>query len=429
MCTKWRLWTSVWVMGIWLFVCVSVVFPQQRQVFGPFVPYEKSHVWLIEQGHTNYALPDSFLIQNSEALFVNDTLRIRNVDYTIDYINGIVTWKLLWPQNTPARMTYHILPIGLRKSYSRHRLKPLADSERRIYTFPPERTREEIKARRSNLRKNGSIVRGVSLGSNQGLKVESGLRMNISGRITENVEVIAALTDQTTPIQPEGNSQTLNEIDKIFVQIKSDRYQATMGDYYLQFDGSEFGRYNRKLQGAMGIANLQDHKVTLSAAVSKGKYTTNQFSGLEGNQGPYQLKGDQGQIDIIVLAGTEKVWIDGQQMTRGENNDYIIEYSNGQITFTRHRLITSDSRITVDFQYSDLKYQRSLYGVHSQSSFWGGNVKLDMRVIREADNKVYPLDFTLSDDMLRRLEDAGDLIDSAFVDGARYVGEGKGSYV
>ena len=241
------------------------------------------------------------------------------------------------------------------------------------------------------------------MGSNQGLKLDSGLRMQISGRIADKVDVIAALTDQNTPIQPEGNTQSLQEIDKVFVQIKSDRFEAVLGDYELTFQDGEFGRYARKLQGAMGTVDSGNSSVTFSGAVSRGQYTTNQFSGIEGNQGPYQLKGNQGQTEIIVLAGTEKVWINGEQMTRGENNDYVIEYGNGQLTFTRNRLITDESRITVDFQYSDQRFRRNLYSGRVSTGFWDQKIQLVTTVLHEGDDKDNPLDFTLSEANLARL--------------------------
>jgi hypothetical protein len=389
--------------------------------------FPRREIFLSTNDGTSLSLPDSFLIRGSETISTLDTLLTRNVHYRIDYTTGSVTLLLPYPKERLFTVVYRYLPLNLKRSWYRRQMV----YEKDTIAAPVRKKEQEPPAvrERSDLRKNGSIVRGISLGSNQGLKVESGLRMNISGKIADRVEVLAALTDQNTPIQPEGNTQTLNEIDKVFVQIKSDRFNATLGDYYLSFKGSEFGHYERKLQGAMGIAEFDNYKVTLSGAVSKGKYTTNQFQGQEGNQGPYQLTGENGEIDIIVLAGTEKVWIDGELMTRGETNDYVIEYSNGELTFTRQRLITADSRITVDFQYSDLQFQRSLYSARTQADLWDGRIQVDMRYLRESDNEDNPLDFVLTDEHRAQLERAGDNLDSAYVSGVRFSGDGKGYYV
>ncbi|MGH7450759.1 MAG: hypothetical protein ACRENG_05405, partial [bacterium] len=165
----------------------------------------------------------------------------------------------------------------------------------------------------------------------------------------------------------------------------------------------------------------------LSAADSRGKFTTKQFNGIEGKQGPYQLQGDRGQIDILVLAGTERVWLDGQLMTRGENNDYVIEYSNGQLTFTRKRLITSDTRITVDFEFSDERFRRNLYSAQGLVTGFNDKVKWQTTLIREGDDQDNPLEFTLDETDRELLAAAGDSL--AFRDGSIFVGAGKGSYI
>ncbi|MCK5739712.1 hypothetical protein KAH55_11035, partial [bacterium] len=261
------------------------------------------------------------------------------------------------------------------------------------------------------------------------MKVESGLRLQLAGRVAEKVDVVAALNDQNTPIQPEGNSQTLQEIDKIFVEIKGKQFAATLGDYVFNLDTGEYGRYSRKLQGAMGTVRWRDTSVRFSAALSRGQYHTNKLAGTEGNQGPYQLRGAKGEANIIVIAGTERVWLDGEKLTRGENNDYVIEYGNGQLSFTAKRLITENSRIVVDFQYSGENYKREFIGGEVQSSFWQQRLKFSANFIHENDDNENPLAFTLTPENEQELQGAGDALDSTYISGAVFVGENKGAYV
>lgn len=418
---------NIWLTLFFIPLIPFTTFSQEKNRYNLF---EKNISLQIDSARMTYDLPDSFLIQNSERVLFDSTQLHQNIDYSIDYTKGKFYLKKRLPSDHALNIYYRFLPFKIQQKYFRRELifyqpADLGSESVSQYRAAQKTSREAASA----LNQNGSIVRGISIGSNQGLKLESGLRMEISGKIADKIEVVAALTDHNTPIQPEGNTQTLQEIDKVFVQVTGDRLQATLGDYYLAFEGTEFSPYNRKLQGLMGSVELGNAKVTMSAAVSRGKFTTNQFLGQEGNQGPYQLKGDRGQIDIIVLAGTEKVWIDGQVMTRGENNDYIIEYSNGQITFTRHRLITADSRITADFQYSDQTFQRGLFGVDAASKFAKDKFKIGLRMLRESDTKENPLDYSLNDETRERLQLAGDNNDSAFVSGVNFLGAGKGNYV
>src|SRR5207247_1779133 len=61
----------------------------------------------------------------------------------------------------------------------------------------------------SNLQKSGSLLRGFTIGSNRDLTLNSGFRMQMAGSLTNDVQVVAALTDENSPIQPEGTTQTL----------------------------------------------------------------------------------------------------------------------------------------------------------------------------------------------------------------------------
>jgi hypothetical protein len=382
------------------------------------------------------SLPDSFIIADSDSLVWQQRHLRRGGDYVMEFSHQRL--RLLTPLVAGTLdIHYKILPVRFpaRQFLFKLSTPAVADTFLPVTGIMRQAARnQEVELAGANLNKRGSLVRGVSIGTNQALKVDSGLRLEISGRVANKVDVVAALTDQNTPIQPEGNTQTLQEIDKVFVQLKGERVQATLGDYELSlaeqragFTAGEFTRYSRKLQGAMAAGDFGNAGFIVSAAASRGRFATNEFRGIEGNQGPYQLTGDRGQIGIIVLAGTERVWLDGVLMTRGESNDYIIEYGNGQITFTRNRLITADSRITVDFQFSDERFRRSLYAAAGGYASANNRVRVQGAFIREADDQDNPLAFTLSDSDRIALGNAGDGL--AFRNGARKVEPGAGAYI
>jgi len=380
---------------------------------------------------TVYGLPHRFLISGTVRLIFEDRLLTEGIDYEVNLLRGEIHFSHPPDSGGTFIVTYRRLPVHLQLQY-RHftSLDTILKGEKAIPAVSQTRPASKKKSLDygEELQRSGSIFRGVSLGTNQGMRLQSGLRLQLSGNIAPMVEVVASLTDQNTPIQPEGNTQTLQEIDKVFVKIKAPGFRATLGDYVFDVSGSDFGSYSRKLQGIMSTGESSFGSVTLSAAASKGEFTTNNFMGQEGSQGPYQLTGSRGQREIIVLAGTERVWIDGEPMIRGEENDYTIEYGNGQMTFTRNRLITGDSRITVDFEYSDQKFQKEIYGAVGELRLWKDRIKLRTSFLREADDKENPLDIILTDEYRQILEMAGDDPDSAMASGAKYMGEDQGSY-
>ena len=286
-------------------------------------------------------------------------------------------------------------------------------------------------------------MRGFTVGSNRDLSLNSGFRMQLNGALSKDIDVTAALTDENSPIQPEGTTQTLREVDKVFVELHSRDAMATLGDFSLDIDhgmGGEFGSFSRRLQGASTTFKFRDvgpgkTSITssLTAATARGKYSTNSFQGIDGNQGPYRLTGKNGEQRIIILAGTERVYLDGEIMTRGETIDYVIEYSSGDVTFTSKRLITHASRITIDFEYSDQQYARNLVSLTTGISSLSERLKLNVMFTQEADDPDSPVDFAMTDSARAVLRTSGsDPIRASFSGihflGTDSLGNAKGQY-
>jgi hypothetical protein len=97
-------------------------------------------------------------------------------------------------------------------------------------------------------------------------------------------------------------------------------------------------------------------------------------------QGPYRLTGRNNERAIIIVPGSERVYIDGIEMVRGETNDYTIEYGNGEVFFTAQRLITSASRIVVDFEYSDRQYPRNFFAAGTKQKWFDDLLSLHYRI-------------------------------------------------
>jgi hypothetical protein len=56
------------------------------------------------------------------------------------------------------------------------------------------------------------------------------------------------------------------------------------------------------------------------------------------------------------VSGSERVYVNGTLLKRGENNDYTIDYNAGEIVFTPLFTITSEMRIAIEYQFSDRNY-------------------------------------------------------------------------
>lgn len=269
----------------------------------------------------------------------------------------------------------------------------------------------------SELASHGSIARSITVGSNRDLAVNSSLRLQLEGKVANEIDVLASITDENIPIQPDGTTQQINDFDRVSIQIKKDRLGLTMGDYELIQKDTRFGNIYRNVLGLQGTYADSTHRAGLSISLAKGRFHSNSFMGQNGRQGPYRMQGKDNERFIIVLAGSEKVYLNGVLMQRGQGQDYVMDYNTGELTFMPRRLITANDRVVVDFEYAVQQYTRALTFGQYQGSMLDGRLRLAFSVGREADNPNNPLNNPLSADSREALKLAGDNPSAAYTSG------------
>ena len=262
----------------------------------------------------------------------------------------------------------------------------------------------------SGLETSGSISRGIAIGNSQNTVLNSELDLQISGKISENISLRASLQDANIPLQEGGYSQRLDEFDQVFVELYSKNWRLRAGDVNLKNSTSYFGRFTKKVQGIFGAATINGEESTseifASGALVRGQYTRSTITGQEGNQGPYKLTGPNGQLFVLIVSGSETVYVNGLRLQRGENKDYVIDYNAGEITFNATYPITSEMRIIVEYQFSDRNYSRIIAyggGGHENDTF-----SIKAHVYTENDAKNQPLQQNLGQDQVTILQTAGD---------------------
>ncbi|MDA0864810.1 MAG: hypothetical protein O3B88_09095, partial [Bacteroidetes bacterium] len=231
-------------------------------------------------------------------------------------------------------------PNYLTKTYSAlnpELILPAQDQMGKIYRLSENNFTKE-KNPFSGINAQGSIVRGLTVGNNQNAVVNSQLDLQITGALSDKVQITASLQDSNLPGENGGYTQSLEEFDQLFVALEADRWQLRAGDVDLINRKTIFGQFTKKIQG-MHAAWQIDHKdgsetsMFAAAGLVRGVFKRSLIQGQEGNQGPYKLLGANGEALILMISGSERIYVNGVLLQRGENADYVIDYNAGELRF------------------------------------------------------------------------------------------------
>ncbi|ARS34200.1 hypothetical protein CA264_01370 [Pontibacter actiniarum] len=319
---------------------------------------------------------------------------------------------------------FRVMPLNLTKpAFKRDITQLQLKTSQDGYYQEDISTKEEI-FRTPGLNKTGSISRGISFGNTQNVFVNSALNLQLDGKLTDDISITAAITDQNIPFQPEGNTQQLQEFDKVYITLQHRLWQLTAGDVVLRSKPSYFMQFYKNVQGgAFSYKFGEDPKrqgvTTVAASVSKGKFASQTLPTQEGVLGPYRLRGPNNELYIIVLANSERVFLDGVLLKRGYDYDYVIDYNQAEITFTTRHVITKNSRVKVDFEYSDQNYSRGIYHLSHYQNL--DKLQVYANYYNESDNPNSLINLNLDAEQKRLLSSIGDSLQQAITLGADSV--------
>jgi len=358
-----------------------------------------------------------------QVIIGTDTLNVE--EYEFNYSTNSLTLKNKFKDSIV--INYQVFPFNFNKTIQKRDTSIIYSEnkgDREKFKIENDYTVNDVFGG-SELTKNGSISRGVTFGNNQDLGVNSSLNLELNGNISQNLKVIATVSDANLPIQPDGNTNKLQEFDQVFIQVYNENVKIIAGDFWLSKPQGYFMTYKKRAQGLTGeykwkTTNGNSWQTQISGALSKGKFNRQIIQGIEANQGPYRLIGNENEPFILLLAGTERVYIDGKLLTRGQEYDYIIDYNSSELIFTARNQITKDTRIVVEFQYSDQNYARSL--IQNSNVYTGKKMNLWFNIYSEQDAKNQSLQQTLNSSQKFYLSQIGDDLSQARINSIDSVG-------
>lgn len=331
-------------------------------------------------------------------------------NYEVDFASGKIIFKNLYSAADSLSVEYIKVPDFLTKEYSIYSDKRVVSNDAydgTLYSLDLQSQKRFVPF--EGLNTSGSISRGVTIGNNQNTVSNSSLDLQISGKLSDKVNIRASIQDSNIPIQEGGYSQKLDEFDQVFIELYADKWNIKAGDLFLENRKSKFLNFNKKVQGIsteFSFGNDQ-HNTTIfsSVALVKGQYAKSNFTGQEGNQGPYKLKGNNGELYVLVISGSERVYVNGILLERGEDKHYVIDYNAGELIFTPLFPINSEMRISIEYQFSERNYTRFVGygGIMHENQNWN----IGGFVYSENDMRNQPLQQNLSAEQVEILKNAG----------------------
>ena len=367
-------------------------------------------LFTVDKYRENIHLPEKNIVFKTIKIFDNKGEEIKN--QTIDYVNKVVTIN---PENInkfPITIEYRTFSVNI--DYKKNIFPQeiiFSQSQENKFTSTLKHLKKESISNLSSINKSGSLSRGVSFGNNQDMTFDSKLNLKIDGRLTENLNIEAVITDNNIPFQPDGYSQNLSDFDNVYIKLYNEKAEITGGNLEITNNESQFLKVNRKGQGAKVAYHTMNNselkiETEQNIAIAQSIYKRQNIDAKEGNLGPYKLSGINNELHIIILSGSERVYIDGKLLTRGLENDYVIDYNLGEITFTPKNNITMNSRIVIEFEYSDRNYSR--YQIFSSNKITSKKSSIAFKYYRQKDNQNKPISLSLDNESYKVLELIGD---------------------
>jgi hypothetical protein len=352
----------------------------------------------------SHTLEQSFVVADGLRVLTNEVLLTAGLDYDYDPVQNTVRFHPPLPRGTHVLLEYDALALGVAREYVRDIFRLSVPVPLRAGLPEPLRPDTPPTPAPGVLNVSGAKTFGISAGNRRSFAPDQSLRLNVEGEIVPGVSVLALLSDQQLPIQPEGTTEELDRLDQMLIRLQGRAFSASLGDDEARLERAGLVLSPRTMQGVQARGEFGAGNGQFFVALPKGESASATFVGVDGQR---QYRIAPGGRYVVVVAGSEQVWLNGVPMRRGETQDYIVrDYGDPVIEFTPTHLITRNDVIRVDFEYrqEDEGWQRNLYGARTGLRWLDGRGELGVAYASEADVRSRPL-FPLTDverELLRR---------------------------
>jgi len=326
------------------------------------------------------------------------------------------------PVGDTLLVCYSALPFSLPLTYEIAHNTPLlihpAGQTVPVVDVPAAKTPTPFK-----LEINGSKTFGVMVNDRGHTQTQQGLQLMVNGQLTETVVLSAAVSDRLSDRLSSGaTASRINDLDEFYADVRSPHLGARFGDLLINYSASG-SNTPRRLAGAQMSFSSGGHRLRAAAGKLSGSAKATEFYPESANRGPYLLTAQRRAI----LPNSETVYLDGRRLERGDDQDYTIDYFNGEITFSPRIVLSELQQVRVEFEESAFAFLRRGIFAEWQNEGLSGKAVNQLAARWEADDPGAGIGFDLSPadrDTLAHVNGA-----SLVRDAAEYVGTRNGEYI
>jgi len=344
-------------------------------------------------------------------------------DYRLEPIIGELYWSGPSPPGHTIELSYRHLDWPLAGEW-RHLRRGTRGDTIAVRDARP-RARPDLPTGAS-LQIGGSKTFALEFGNRQDVSLSQSLDLTLRGQLAPDVNVRAVLTDRNLPLQPEGTTAELADLDQVFIEVEARWGRLNLGDIQVEERRFGFTAHTREMEGALVHAGRSEGaRATAAIGRSVGVARSITLAVQDGKQGPYVLVSQQPGEEALLVAGSERLWLDGEPLRRGENADYTVDYAAGELWFTSRRPVQSTQEVRVDFQVRQGGFDRSYYWLQGAA---GDSVRsFAVGYLREADDPDRSPLIPLGDEEREALAQVGDSA-QAVEGGVQFLGLGQSDY-
>jgi hypothetical protein len=173
----------------------------------------------------------------SDSIYI-DTLSVASGSFSISGIpdsaytffpeQGLLVWKTR-PATDSLKLQYRVLPFLFIKKRAHKQTDAILTSIpfTSYYNYKLGDTTAKGFVDFNSIEYNGTYGRSLTVGNSQDVSLNSNFNLQLNGYILDSVRIEAAVTDNNIPIQPDGNTQQIQEFDRIYITFEKGHHKLT----------------------------------------------------------------------------------------------------------------------------------------------------------------------------------------------------------